>query len=360
MDREETELLLDAARRWFREFTPMDARVASFRDGQHEHDGAWRNLAELGWLGLTLPEDDGGVGADYRVAFELLRVAGRDARPESLDLHLLLAPLRLSWAAGEERSRIAAALSDGSMRLALSDLAVGDDAVRVDADGRLQGSAGTVLGAGYATHLLVPVVEQNGGSRLAEIELASAAGIERVNARLVDGRSTALFRLTQTTALLFDKLPGAGHVMSARNRVAAALIADSAGVLEAAFELTLDYLKQRVQFGKPLAAQQAVQHKMAEIFCDLQQLIALSRRVAAEMDLAPDGPWHTLRPAKAFIGRRALRACGQLIQVSGGIGVTEEYRLTHYYRRLHVAATLFGNAEEQLESIDVRAVLLAH
>ncbi|MDB5848338.1 MAG: acyl-CoA dehydrogenase domain protein, partial [Rhodoferax sp.] len=113
------------------------------------------------------------------------------------------------------------------------------------------------------------------------------------------------------------------------------------------------------QFGKPLSAQQAVQHKMAEIFCDLQQLLALAGRLATEIDTAPGGPWPTLAPAKSFIGRRALRACGQLVQVSGGIAVTEEYKLGHFYRRLHVAAALFGNAEQQLARIDIRRQLLA-
>ena len=72
---------------------------------------------------------------------------------------------------------------------------------------------------------------------------------------------------------------------------------------------------------------------------------------------ARSGP--TLAPAKAFVGRRALRAAGQLIQVSGGIAVAEEYKLTHCNRRLHVAAALFGSAEAQLARIDVRAQLLA-
>jgi len=123
--------------------------------------------------------------------------------------------------------------------------------------------------------------------------------------------------------------------------------------------MTLDYLRQRVQFGKPLAAQQAIQHRMAEVFCDLQQQLALTGRLAAEIDAAPAGAWPMLPVAKSFVGRRVLRGVGALIQLSGGIAVTEEYRLTHLYRRLHVAAQLHGAAEAQLARIDVRATLLA-
>jgi alkylation response protein AidB-like acyl-CoA dehydrogenase len=222
--------------------------------------------------------------------------------------------------------------------------------------GHLHGRAGALLGAEYATHLLLPATDADGQLGLAEVAL-TAGGIHSQAARLVDGRTTWQIRFDGAPARWLSR--GGDTASQAVDLAAASLVADSAGVLEAAFDLTLDYLKQRVQFGKPLSAQQAVQHKMAEVFCDLQQLMALSRRVAAEMDVAPRGPWPTLAAAKAYLGRRALRACGQLIQVSGGIAVTEEYKLTQFYRRLHVSATLFGTAEAQLARIDVRESLLA-
>ena len=248
----------------------------------------------------------------------------------------------------------AGALASGAMRIALADRAQGDDAARSSADGRLAGRAGTVLGGAHATHLLVPAA-RDGVPALLLVDL-QAAGVSRTAARLVDGRPAPQFSFRATPSLTVD---GVSAAQRALDLAAAAQVADSAGVLDAAFTLTLDYLKQRTQFGKPLSAQQAVQHKMAEIFCDLQQLLALAGRVAAELDAAPEGPWPTLAPAKSFLGRRALRAAGQLIQVSGGIGVTEEYKLTHFYRRLHVAATLFGSAEAQLARIDVREQLVA-
>ena len=98
---------------------------------------------------------------------------------------------------------------------------------------------------------------------------------------------------------------------------------------------------------------------MAEIFCDLQQALALTERLAQEIDAEAAGPWPTLPVAKSFVGRRVLRGVGALIQVTGGIAVTEEYRLTHWYRRLHVNAQCFGAAEAQLNRIEVRRQLLA-
>lgn len=339
MEQEDTELLLDTARRWFRSHRPLSSRVADFDKPAAAAPEAWTQIAEMGWTALSLPESAGGFDAGYGACFALLREAGADGRPEALGLQLLLAPLVARVLPAE-----AEALATGGMRLALADLG----SVQWK-DASLTGRAGTVLGADDATHLLLPVDDT-----LALVDLA-ATGIRSQAARLVDGRATAVLHFDATAA---RRLPGDGLARQALDRGAAALVADSAGLFSAAFALTLDYLKQRVQFGKPLSAQQAVQHKMAEVFCDLQQLLALAGRLAAELDGSAEGPWPTLAPAKAFLGHRALKALGQLIQVSGGIAVTEEYRLSHDYRRLQVAATLFGDAESQLARIDVRRQLL--
>jgi len=349
MEREDIDLLLDTVRRWFSVNHPMEVRVAAFRRGNAEDVSTWSRMAELGWLGLSLPTDAGGFGAGYGVSFELIREIGRDARPEPLDLHLVLAPM-LATAV----PTLAGALASGAMRIGLADRAQSEDSVRCDGGDRLNGRAGTVLGGEYATHLLVPTACANVSSLLL-VDL-QAEGVVKAPARLIDGRHAPQFSFRSTPSL---RLGGNAVVQRALDLAAAAQVVDSAGVLDAAFALTLDYLKQRVQFGKPLSSQQAVQHKMAEIFCDLQQLLALAGRLAGELDAAPEGDWPTLAVAKSFVGRRALRAAGQLIQISGGIAVTEEYRLTHFYRRLHVAATLFGSAESQLARIDVRGQLLS-
>lgn len=344
MDHDDLTLLLDTAERWFAGHAPLAERVAAFRTGHHEPEGAWAQIAEMGWTALTLPESQGGFGASTAQAFELLRRAGRDARPEPLGLHLLLAP-RLAQALPD----CASALAEGRLRLAMADLPQRGGSLRWD-DHTLSGTVPVVDGLEHATHLLVPLSGE--GAPLLLIDLA-APGVARTPARLVDGRATA--------RLAFDRVPArlAGDAAQALDLAAAAQVADCSGIFESAFEMTLDYLKQRVQFGKPLSAQQAIQHRMAEVFCDLQQQLALANRLAAEIDVAPQGPWATLPVAKSFVGRRALRGVGALIQLSGGIAVTEEYRLTHLYRRLHVAAQLFGAAEAQLARIDVRATLLA-
>lgn len=347
MDHDDLTLLLDTAERWFADHAPLAERVATFRAGQHEPDGAWAGFAEMGWTALTLPEGQGGFGASAAQAFELLRRAGRDARPEPLGLQLLLAPHVV-----QALPELAEPLITGEVRLAMADRPQRGTALRWEGSA-LSGVVPVVEGLEHATHLLVPLsATATAPAPLLLVDLA-APGVTRTPARLVDGRSTARLALDRVSAR------PAGDATLALDLAAAAQVADCSGVFEVAFEMTLAYLKQRLQFGKPLSAQQAIQHRMAEVFCDLQQQLALARRLAAEIDAAPAGPWATLPVAKSFVGRRALRGLGALIQLSGGIAVTEEYQLTHLYRRLHVAAQLFGAAEAQLARIDVRTTLLA-
>ena len=345
MDAESLDLLLGTADRWFAAHGSLASRLARFREGHREDSGAWAAMADLGWLALTLPEAQDGFGASVGQALGLLRAAGRDARPEPLGLHLLLAPW---WA--RQHPQQAGALARGQLRLALADLPARAE-LRL-AQGRVQGRADLVMGGLHASHVLLPMPDAEGTLLCVDLQ---AAGVQTMPVRLLDGR--------HGVRLVFESAPaqavGHGAAPLVRDLAAAALVADAVGVLEAGFDLTLAYLKQRQQFGRPLSDQQALQHRMAEVFCDLQQLIALAGRLAAELDAQPDALPATLPAAKSFVGRRALRAMGQLIQVSGGIGMTEEYRLGHLYKRLQVDATLFGDADHQLQRIDVRRSLLA-
>ncbi|MBF5007262.1 acyl-CoA dehydrogenase family protein [Diaphorobacter caeni] len=345
MEHSEVEMLVQSAERWFAQNEPHTDRVSTFEKGNHATASSWSEMAEMGWLGLTLPEHLGGFGASMTAAFALLRRSGRDARPEPIGLHLLLAPY-----VAAALPDTADALMSGTMRIAMADRSshAGSPVLK---GGRLTGSVQGVEGIADATHVLIPADDEGSGHGAAALVALTAPGVASQPARYVDGRASALLNLRDVPAV---------RVMPADRAVdlaAAAQVADASGVLEEAFLMTLEYLKQREQFGKPLASQQALQHRMAEVFCDLQQQLALAGRLALELDAAPHGPWPSLAVAKSYVARRVLRAAGALIQVSGGIAVTEEYRLTHLYRRLHVAAQLYGTPEEQLARIDARALL---
>jgi alkylation response protein AidB-like acyl-CoA dehydrogenase len=347
VDQDAFNMVLDAARRWFEREQPLRERIAGFAAGHQPAASAMAAINDMGWTALARPEATGGYGASVAQCFALIRLAGREARPEPLDLLLMLA--------GGPALPV-----DDVTRLAMADAGGGPGALRMSADNaRVDGRSGVLYGGVQATHALLPVPMGEGRVRLACVAL-HASGATHQPVRLMDGRHALRLHLESVQVTPVGEGPQAEAIARLLlDRAAAGLVADAAGVFEAAFELTLDYLKQRRQFGVALASHQALQQRMADIFCDLQFLSALARRLALEMDAAPSGPWPTLPVAKSFVGRRALRALGQLIQVSGGIGMTEAYRLGHFYKRLHVASTLFGGAEHQLDRIDPRQTLLA-
>lgn len=350
MNREDTRLILSTLERHFAQHAPLDERLARFRAPVDPAEDGWQQLAELGVTALPIPEAQDGLGAGWAPRLAVLRAAGAAARPELLALHLAAADWLLERRP-EAAADLAAMLVAGEMRLGLAETRCDD------ASAPLTTGPALVLGGG-ASHLLLVVTNARGRCGVA-LQTHGAAGVAVTPARLLDGRP-ALRVTLEGCAPDWLIAPGADDaaVQALRDRLAAALFADAVGAFEAAFALTLDYLKQRRQFGQALAGFQALQHAMADLYCDLQQGVALQERLAAEMDLG-GGQSPLLPVAAAFLHRRLLPAVGQLIQLSGGIGMTEDYALGLYYKRAQVAAGLAGNLDTHLARITPDDQLLA-
>jgi alkylation response protein AidB-like acyl-CoA dehydrogenase len=353
MDQETLDAVGDTMRRFYRDHQPLEQRVTKYQQGHREAADTWENMALLGWLSLSLPEHLEGFGASVSNCLSLIRLAGREARPESLSEHWLLAPFLLTHVENAEVSTLAASLGTGTRRLGLLQV---EGELTLQASELLSGR-GLLLGNEVAiTDWLVPV-RVGSELRLAWVN-RDAYAIEVRPGRLLDGRESRWVSFNQTS-LQWVGMEGAGLGQRALDLAAAGQVADSVGAFESAFELTLDYLKQRTQFGQTLSRLQAVQQLMADVFCDLQQSISLVQRLGYELDQDPVNAAPMVAASKSFIGRRMLRGVGRLIQLSGGIAMTEEYKLGHFYRRLQVASTVYGDAEEQLRRIDPRSLLMS-
>lgn len=280
MSHDEMNLLLTSAERWFRDSNPLTDRVMNFRKGNLQSSDSWDKLAEMGWLALPLTEDDGGFEAGYAKCFELIRIAGEHARPEALDMYLMFAPI-----ISKAYPRYTEALMTGEMRLGIADFAK-SVTITVDSQGEqgtVSGSSGPVVGAHDATHYIVFGRDAEDVLQAALV-VADSEGLERQDGRFLDKRSTVLLSLDDTPGLILDEEHTNHTAQGLLDLAAAALVADAVGVFETSFKVTLDYLKQRIQFGRPLSQLQAVQHKMAEIFCDVKQLTAIAERLGQEMD----------------------------------------------------------------------------
>lgn len=318
-------------------------------------DAVRREIATLGWFATGLPERLGGVDADAVQSLLAIEEAGRVLLPFSLAADMVVAP-RLMRREDGPIARLAPLLASGEARFAL----VGEDPrsdglgfERGATGGRVTGRSGLALDLAAATHWLLTVGSRSpNGAAVLCVEAGSADLHEM---RLFDGRSAG------TLAFTGGDLPGVtilatGHealdlTAELNDLAAAAAVADAYGALASGLALTVAYLNQRRQFGQTLGSLQAVQHLMADAFCDVESLRSLLLWAAVAIDRAPADRSRSIASAKVALGREGLRAASRMIQVSGGIAMTEEYRIGHVYKRLQVSAALHGATDARITQL---------
>ena len=364
---EDQRLLRDAVGRLMAGTYGFEARRAHAREPAGWSAAMWRRYAEMGLHGLLVPEAHGGSGGGGVELMLVMQALGR-----ALALEPFLAGAVLPAAAIEQggtpaqRAALLPKLADGSLRAAIAHAEPGSRGHPTDVrctayfNGNgwlLKGAKQPVLQAEGADLLIVSARVAGtrfdpDGIRLFVLD-ARAPGIEIESRPMQDGRRSAGIRLDGVAAGSADAMSPDMPAASVIERVAgigiAATVADMLGAMEALHEMTVDYLKTRVQFGRPIGANQALQHRAVDMYVALEQ--ARSMAILAAVALAEgDGAARArhLSMAKAHVGQLA-RALGQAaIQLHGGIGMTEEYAAGHYFRRLLVDDQLFGDSHHHL------------
>jgi alkylation response protein AidB-like acyl-CoA dehydrogenase len=347
LDKEADVLLGDSARKFL---SASSGRSAGAARPRADREASWMAVAAMGWLGLAVPESDGGFGGSGGQFLMLLEESGRALSDEPLLVNLLALKAFAPVLAPALSQRVMA----GDARLAMLDGDSPRSAIRFDEtpEGvRFTGSPGLSLGADCATHLLFHATHVNGCGQAVFVLPASDPSVAVAPQRLVDGCGAARVALSGPTsaAAMLARGEKAQQIASeARDLLAAGAAAEAYGAADAAFRLTLEYLKQRVQFGKPLSRLQAVQHSMADAYRSLEQQKSLLVWLGHAMDGGPQERMRAVSGAKSFAGGRCREAVETCIQLSGGIGMTDEYALGHFYKRVLARGALFGTADEHL------------
>jgi hypothetical protein len=330
------------------------------------HEPTWRRYAEYGWLGLRIPEEHGGLGLPARDLLVLLETLGAAMPVEPLipaavlvpELLVRIAPrasraTRLArLAAGDWRA--SAALDETDARFNLERIAT--RAVR-DGDGwRLSGRKAVVLGAPVAHEHLVLARTSGAPGDASGLALFAvprgARGLGERVSRTVDGGACAELELDGVTVgpeEAWTSPATLDAVQAAVDLAAAAACADAVGALRAAVRVTAVYLRQRQQFGQPIGAFQALQHRMADMYIAERRAVSILSMLAVAID-APEGPARrrAVSAAKAQVGRCGRYIAQQAIQLHGGIGVTDEYVVGHCLRRMIAFESSWGHTEDHL------------
>ncbi|WP_280304921.1 acyl-CoA dehydrogenase family protein [Nocardia abscessus] len=322
----------------------------------------WRQLADLGVLGLSFAEEDGGVGAGPVETMVVLEEVGRRLAPEPI-LDAVLVPGGLIAAAGsaEQRQRILPEVASGAKLLAFAHAEPGvrwpssEPATTAAAQGdsyTLTGVKNPVPHGDSADELVVSAALPDGGVGLFLIA-SDATGVVRKSYRTVDGQRGAQLELTDAPAERLGEGHAAETIASVLTHAQASLCAESVGAMEEALRLTTEYLKQRKQFGVTLSKFQTLTQRAADMYVSLELARSMSLYATASLADGADDPVIASR-ARLQVGRAARHIGQEAIQMHGGIGVTAEYPVGHYVARLTAIERTLGSGLEHLRVLSSR------
>jgi alkylation response protein AidB-like acyl-CoA dehydrogenase len=212
-----------------------------------------------------------------------------------------------------------------------------------------------VLDAPVAHQLIVSAMLDHGGGLALFLVDRAASGVTQREYRLIDGTRGADIDFESVAvgreALLAVPADALELLQEALDRTTVARVAEALGAMEMVMYLTGEHLKNRVQFGQPLARFQALQHRMAEMFIEVQETRSILYRALAYLDASPDERAAAVSAAKVVSAQSGKFVREEGIQLHGGVGVTEEYQVGHYFRRLLTLEKSFGDAAWHLERL---------
>lgn len=358
-------MLRDSARRFLAENYPFDRRQA-IAAGEGFDRALWSRFAELGWLGLPFAEENGGFGGGAVEIGILMEAFGRALVIEPwLPAVVLAGGLveRLGTAAQRESILLPLIAGDAIPAFAHQEREAGAHlahvatrALRHGSSFRIEGRKTLVLGGPFADTFLVSArlsgrpTDPEGLSLF--IVPANAPGLRVTPYRLVDGSRAADLEV-DGVVIDEDARLGGGDVHdaieAAFDRATAALASEAVGAMDALLDATVAHAKQRVQFGKPLATFQALQHRMAEMAVKCQE----ARASALLATLSADAPRLTrvrgVSGAKAKIGRISRHVAQEAIQLHGAMGFSEELAVGSWFKRLFAIENLLGSTAHHLK-----------
>ncbi|WP_288904540.1 acyl-CoA dehydrogenase family protein [uncultured Sneathiella sp.] len=365
---DEQNMLKDSVERFVKDNYSAEAR-AKLADTElgfsRDH---WKTMAELGWLGMPFPEEVGGFGGtavETAIMMEnmgnglvlepflstvilgggLVAEAGSEAQIEAIIPEVIEGNMMLAFAYAEPQSRF--------------DLNDVETTATKSGDGYVLNGHKAVVYHGTTADKIIVSARTSGDSRDEDgISLFlvdnNSDGVSRRDYRTIDGQRAADIEFENVKVgadALLGKEGGAFPVIEKIvDRAIAALCAEAVGAMQAANNITNEYLKERKQFGTPIGKFQVLQHRMVDMYMEAEQSKSMSDMVAMKLDLEDETERRkAVAAAKAQIGQAAKFVGQQSIQLHGGMGMTDEYSIGHYFKRLTTIEMLFGNTDHHFK-----------
>lgn len=369
----EQQQLNDSLRRYLDKAYSFELRRKQLQSGEKYSPTHWHAFAELGLLGIGIPEEFGGMGTMGNRAETIAVTMGCFGRALVVEPYLatvvLCGGLLREAGSQSQRETLLPAIAEGRTLMALAtheragryvSSHVETLAQRQDNGYRLNGSKFACLHGDIADTLIISArsdgkTDEEDGISLFLVD-RDAAGLEVRDYRTLDGQGAAEVRLNDVWVAAEALVGSEGAAYPAIERAIddgiVALCAEAVGAMEALCEQTLDYLKTRKQFGVTIGSFQALQHRMVNMFMASEQARSMAMLAAIKADSSDVGERRrVLAAAKSLVGQSALSIGKEAIQMHGGMGMTDELPISHYFKRLTAIDLTFGDANHHRSAL---------
>ena len=358
----EQELLRDGLTKFLSTRYDLEKSRAAAKTGAGWQPDIWRAFAdELGILGATLPEDVGGIGGGPVELMVITEALGHALVIEPYVDTVVVAGGLLERAGGEQATSLLEKVVAGTaiVALAAGESESGDRwqdvATTAEREGDgwiLHGRKAVAMTAPLASHLLITAKTQAGLS-LFVVDLDSVkSGLSLTGYRTVDDRRAADLVLDglrlPAGALLGEDGQAWPSLEQARDEGAAAICSEAVGCMRKVLADTVEYCKQRQQFGVPIGSFQVLQHRMVDMHIELEQAVAAVLLAVLHLTDDPAVRARSVSAAKATVGRAARFIGQQAVQLHGGMGMTEELAIGHYFKRLTAMQYEYGTTDHHI------------
>lgn len=356
-------MLADSVDAFGAQHYPSSSRLQVLRDAPHAARARWAEMAELGWLGLGQSDNDAHSSEHAAYIMTLAEGFGRHLMLEPYITRCVLAPAligggnaaTLALLPGIADGRVALSLALGEPRAGFALNHLETTAVVQGTGFRVSGVKDHAIDGADADYFVVPartggeVDSRRGISLFLVPATAPRLAVERY--RSIDHHRHARLRLDDVTvsgdALIGPLGEGLPVIEAAVERAIVAHLAEALGSMEAVAAIALDYLKTRVQFGKPIGTFQALQHRMVDINIACEEARSMVYHATASLAAEPTVRGPAIAAAKARVGQCGLYAARQAIQLHGGLGVSAELIVSHHLKRQMMLDLAYGNAAHQ-------------
>mgnify|MGYP005672883829 FL=1 len=364
---EEQQLLKDSITQFVDKDYQFDIRQKNVSSDLGYSSEFWKTFADLGWLGMPFSEEDGGYNGGPTDLMVIMESLGRGLVVEPYIPNVVLAGGLISRLGSSEQksnllpkiisgeNQMSVAFSEPQSRFNLSDVIT---SAKKDGDNYILDGYKSVVMNGPSSNFII-IVARSSGKQLEEKGLTlflldpSLEGVSLRNYSNVDGSKASEVTLESVTVSSSTMLGKEGEAYNSLEEVidlaTLAISAEAIGIMEKMNEITLEYTKTREQFGETLSSFQALQHRMVDTFMAYEQTKSLLLMCAAKLTDKTEDASKSVSALKYQVGIAAKHVGEEAVQLHGGMGVTDETNIGHYFKRLTTIRAIFGNTDYHLK-----------